>query len=362
MSPPDRGTVAGLLEHPEQVFTHYRQRGISTLVAQEKHMGSRAIVIVCRSEEAARKHFGVTDGTIGVCYTRTGRQFFPDAQRQREFLERVQRALSRTNFWLQHATEWVILDCEIMPWSAKAEGLLTRQYAPVAVAGINALQAAITELEQLGQRGLEVGELVNRHRLRLDAVEKYREAYRRYCWPVRSVSDYRMAPFHILATEGRVHSGENHNWHMTNLAQVAAGCDDGLIVPTPFRQVVLTDSESCEAAVRWWTELTEAGGEGLVFKPFDFVSSHDGEVVQPAMKCRGREYLRIIYGPEYTLEGNLERLRARDVRRKRKLASSEFALRIEALERFTRGESLQRVHECIFGITALESEPLDPRL
>jgi protein phosphatase len=362
MSPPDRGAFTGLLEHPEQVFEHYRQRGLSTLVGQEKHMGSRAIVIVCRTEEAARKRFGVTDGTIGTCYTRTGRQFFPDADMQSEFVARVQQALSRANFWQQHATDWVILDCEIMPWSAKAEGLLTRQYAPVAVAGINALQSAIVDMEQLGQRGLDVQALVERHRLRLDAIEKYRDAYRRYCWPVQSLSDYRMAPFHILATEGRVYSGKSHDWHMTNLAQVAASSEDALLVPTPFRHIALSDSESCTAAVRWWTELTEAGGEGLVFKPFDFVSRHEDAVVQPAMKCRGREYLRIIYGPEYTIEGNLERLRVRDVRRKRKLALTEFALGIEALERFTRGEPLQQVHECIFGISALESEPLDPRL
>lgn len=85
-------------------------------------------------------------------------------------------------------------------------------------------------------------------------------------------------------------------------------------------------------------------------------------LVQPAIKCRGREYLRIIYGPEYTLPEHIERLRGRGLNRKRGLALREFALGIEALERFVRGEPLRRTHECVFGVLALESEPVDPRL
>lgn len=80
-------------------------------------------------------------------------------------------------------------------------------------------------------------------------------------------------------------------------------------------------------------------------------------LVQPALKVRGREYLRLIYGPEYTLPENLERFG-----HKRSLALREFALGIEALERFVRGEPLRRVHECVFAVLALESEPVDPRL
>jgi len=86
------------------------------------------------------------------------------------------------------------------------------------------------------------------------------------------------------------------------------------------------------------------------------------EPVQPAVKCRGKEYLRIIYGPEYSMDGNLERLRKRSLGKKRSLALREFALGIEALEQFVRREPLYRVHECLFGVLALESEPVDPRL
>ena len=84
--------------------------------------------------------------------------------------------------------------------------------------------------------------------------------------------------------------------------------------------------------------------------------------MQPAVKCRGREYLRIIYGPEYTAPEHLERLRERGLSAKRALALREFALGIEAMERFVRHEPLRSVHECVFGVLAMESEPVDPRL
>jgi protein phosphatase len=100
----------------------------------------------------------------------------------------------------------------------------------------------------------------------------------------------------------------------------------------------------------------------MVVKPFDFTARGPRGLVQPAVKVRGREYLRIIYGAEYTRPEHLDRLRARGLGAKRSLALREFALGVEALERFARGEPLRRVHECCFGVPALESEPIDPRL
>jgi protein phosphatase len=100
----------------------------------------------------------------------------------------------------------------------------------------------------------------------------------------------------------------------------------------------------------------------MVVKPLEFVVRGKRGLVQPAVKCRGPEYLRIIYGPEYDAPANLIRLRARGLAAKRSLALGEFALGVEALERFVRREPLRRVHECVFGVLALESEPVDPRL
>src|SRR4029079_3152076 len=223
-----------------------------------------------------------------------------------------------------------------------------------------ALVDVVGVLERATSNGSDVSALLDRHRERASAVEKYVDAYRRYCWSVRSLDDLKLAPFHLLATEGRVHTDRDHLWHMQTLKRL---CDagEGLLLATSHLVVDVTDPESQEAGVRWWEELTGRGGEGMVVKPIDFIARGSRGLVQPAVKCRGREYLRIIYGPEYALPENLERLRGRGLSTKRSLALREFALGIEALERFVRKEPLRRVHEAVFGVLALASEPVDPR-
>lgn len=324
-------------------------------------MGSRAVVIACRDEAAARRRFGVVDEGAGVVLTRTGRRFFDTPKRESELLERVRAALTASGFWDALGTDWVCLDCELMPWSAKAQGLLREQYAAVGAAGRAALAEAVTVLERAGGNGAATGKLLERWRERRTLVDQYVDAYRQYCWTVTSVDDLKLAPFHVLATEGRVHVDQDHIWHMETIARVCAA-DPQVLFATPCRSVDLTDAASEEAAAAWWTDLTGRGGEGMVVKPHEFVARGPRGLVQPAIKCRGREYLRIIYGPEYTLPEHIERLRSRGLNHKRALALREFALGVEALERFVRGEPLRRVHECAFGVLALESEPVDPRL
>jgi protein phosphatase len=321
-------------------------------------MGSRAIVIVCRDESAARRRFGVVEGEFGICYTRTGRRFFDDAQLEREFLENIRNAANAESFWDEFKTDWLCLDCELMPWSAKAQELLKQQYAPVGASAQASLEAEIASLQQARSRGLDVSELLAQTTARKQMVSDYVAAYRRYCWPVGSVADLKLAPFHLLATEGAVHADKLHDWHMQTLARLAGG----ILVATPFLIVDVTNAESEAAGIRWWEELTARGGEGMVVKPLEFIAKNRRGLVQPAVKCRGPEYLRIIYGPEYTASENLERLRARGLSAKRSLALREFALGIESLERFVRQEPLRRAHECVFGVLALESEPVDPRL
>ena len=147
---------------------------------------------------------------------------------------------------------------------------------------------------------------------------------------------------------------------METLAKLAEA--DTILKATAWRLVDVLDEASAKGAIDWWTELTEKGGEGMVVKPRAFVARSGSRLVQPAVKCRGREYLRIIYGPDYDTPENLERLRKRGLAHKRSLALREFALGLEGLARFVRKEPLRRVHECVFGVLALESEPVDPRL
>jgi protein phosphatase len=148
---------------------------------------------------------------------------------------------------------------------------------------------------------------------------------------------------------------------MESIERLAA--EDGqLLRATAHVTVDTTDRSDEERATAWWEELVAAGGEGMVVKPMGFVARGPRGIAQPALKVRGREYLRIIYGPEYAEPANLERLRRRSLGAKRGLAIREFALGVEGLERFVREEPLRRVHECAFGVLALESEPIDPRL
>jgi protein phosphatase len=361
MSPSATSQEAGLLEHPAEAFAYYRGEGIPKVVCEEKHMGSRAVVIVCRDEDAARRRFGVTGEGIGICYTRTGRRFFEDRSLEAALLFRVRSALDGADFWGQFQTDWVCLDCELMPWSVKAQELLRQQYAAVGAASGAALTDSLTALEGAASHGADVGSLLERHKDRAKAALQYVEAYRRYCWPVRSLDDLKLAPFHLLASEGEVHTTKSHVWHMERLAELCRP-DTGLLLATPFKEVDVTDATSQTRAVEWWKDLTARGGEGMVVKPLEFIARGRRGLVQPAVKCRGREYLRIIYGPEYTLPEHLERLRSRGLGAKRSLALREFALGVEAVERFVRWEPLRRVHECVFGVLALESEPVDPRL
>ncbi len=361
MSPVETSTRPDVLEYPTEAFTYYRNNGVPQVICEEKHMGSRAVVIVCQDENAARERFGVVGEGIGVVYTRTGRRFFNDAALEAEFLTRIRDAITRAGLWEDFSTSWFALDCELMPWSAKAQELLQTQYAAVGSAARSALRETITAMQSAAERGSDITVLLTKYQARAGMVEQYIDAYRRYCWDVNSLADLRLAPFHLLASEGVVHTDQPHLWHMEQIGKLHA-TGETLLYPTQFKVVDVTDETSISDGAVWWEALTERGGEGMVVKPLEFIAAGRRGLLQPAVKVRGREYLRIIYGPEYTAPDQIELLRKRGLGTKRALALREFALGIEALERFVRREPLRRVHECIFGVLALESEPVDPRL
>ena len=366
MSPCETSAEDGFLEHPIQAFDYFRSQGVPQIICEEKHMGSRAGVIVCKNSDAARERFGVAGGETGIVYTRTGRRFFKDGDLEAAFLDRIITAMSKTGFWDRFNTTWVCLDCELMPWSSKAQELLRSQYAAVGAAGRVSVPATVALLEETAKRiGINgedrMSDVLNRLKTTGSNLERFTTAYRQYCWTVDSLNDLKLAPFHLLATEHDVHVGENHQWHMTQLAELCKA-DQQLLLATENQIVDVTNPGEVAAGVRWWLDLTGRGGEGMVVKPLDFITRGKKGLNQPAVKCRGREYLRIIYGPDYDTEANLKRLRGRQLGRKRSLAIREFALGLEALERFVRKEPLRRVHECVFGVLALESEPVDPRL
>jgi len=377
MAPTATSSHPGLLEHPQEAFDDFRRDGVGTVVCEEKHMGSRAIVVVCRDEQTAARRFLVAPDagpSAGACFTRTGRPFFKAAELEALFLDRVRDAITGSGLWHELATDWLVLDAELLPWSFKAGDLLRRQYASVGAAATADARASLTVLEAAVARGVDVGAMLENGLAAQAMVAGFVDAYGRYCWNVDSIDDLQLAPFQVLAGEGEVYARRDHRWHLEVLGRLAAA-DPTLFKATAVRVVELAPTadghgdggaRTDEAeAVAWWEQLTAAGGEGMVVKPAASIvvaGSSGNRLVQPGIKCRGREYLRIIYGPEYTAPANLERLRRRSLGHKRSLALREFALGIEALDRFVRGEPLYRVHECVFGVLALESEPVDPRL
>ncbi|KFU82676.1 polynucleotide kinase-phosphatase [Amycolatopsis lurida] len=353
MAPCSTSEADGYLEHPEEAFAEFRAAGVDHVLCEEKHMGSRAVVLVCRDDAVAPARFGIQGP--GAVFTRTGRPFFTPEENAR-LIAGVREAASE--LFEELDTGWLLLDTELLPWSAKAGSLISGQYAAVGAAAQAVLPAAVAALDAAAARGVDVSELVERTRVRESTVDAYRQAYRRYCWPTDGLDGVRLAPFQILASEGHAYHDRPHEWHLSLLDRLTGD----LFTRTRTLAVDTTDPASVARGVDWWLELTGAGGEGMVVKPAANLTRGARGLVQPGVKVRGREYLRIIYGPDYTLPENLSRLRKRGLNRKRALALREYALGLEALERLARGEPLWRVHECVFAVLALESDPVDPRL
>ncbi|MEU0085328.1 polynucleotide kinase-phosphatase [Streptomyces sp. NPDC006274] len=362
MAPTATSREDGYLEHPAEAFAQYRADGVARVVCEEKHMGSRAVALVCRDAGAARERFGA-DGATGALHTRTGRPFFDDPAVTEEILERLRAAVSAAGLWDALDTDWLLLDAELMPWSLKASGLLRSQYAAVGAASGAVLPKAAAALEAAAARGAGVADLLDRQHGRAADAAAFTDAYRRYCWSTDGLDGVRLAPFQILAVQGRSLAAVPHDEQLAWLDELVEHDPTGLLQVTRRLVVDTADEASARAGTDWWLEMTGRGGEGMVVKPLQALARDGkGRLVQPGVKVRGREYLRIIYGPEYTRPQNLERLRNRFLNHKRSLALREYALGLEALDRLADGEPLWRVHEAVFAVLALESEPVDPRL
>ncbi|MEW1551149.1 polynucleotide kinase-phosphatase [Streptomyces tsukubensis] len=368
MAPTATSKEDGYLEHPAEAFAQYRDDGVARVVCEEKHMGSRAVALVCRSAATAHDRFGVgtpdgTGGPTGALYTRTGRPFFPDEAFTEQIIGRLREAVTAAGLWDELNTDWLLLDAELMPWSLKASGLLRGQYAAVGAAAGAVFPQATAALEAAAARGVEVGGLLAAQRERAVDAAAFSEAYRRYCWTTDGLEGVRFAPFQILAVQGRSLADVPHDEQLALLDRLVAHDPTGLVRTTRRLIVDTGDEESVRAGTDWWLAMTEEGGEGMVVKPLrPLARTPKGALVQPGIKVRGREYLRIIYGPEYTRPVHLEQLRKRFLNHKRSLALREYALGLEALDRLAAGEPLWRIHEAVFAVLALESEPVDPRL
>jgi hypothetical protein len=329
---------------------------VNEVICEEKHMGSRAVVLLTRNPD----RFDAPSGWRGTVHTRTGRPFFSDELAD-TFLARLDAAFDSAGLWSELDSDWVMLDAELLPWSLKADDMIREQYASVGAAGTAALPKAVHVLEQAAASGIAVGDLLDRTTSRLRNVEGYVRSYRNYAAPSEGLTGVQLAPFQVLATEGSTYSDRGHDWHLS-VADRLAAVDPEFVRPTKSMIVTLDDPESVDAATGWWESLTAAGGEGMVVKPLANLVRGPKGLVQPGIKVRGREYLRIIYGPDYTEPSNLARLRDRNLAHKRSMALREYALGVEGLERLAAGAPLWKIHQAVFAVLAMESEPVDPRL
>ena len=354
MSPAPSSTADGFLEHPSRAFEAYAAAGVERVVCEEKHMGSRAIAVVARDEEAAARRFGIAGEGPGAVYTRTGRAFFTGSLGT-ELVDRAREAFAPLFSSLD--SDWLVVDCELLPWSAKAMGLIREQYAAVGAASRVVLPAVSSVLAAAAARGLDVGELAGRTRRRTADAAAYRAAYTAYCRPTDGLEGVTLAPFQILASEGRTPAlDEGHPWHLATLATL----DHPLVTHTRHRLVELADPVSRDAATDWWLDLTSAGGEGMVVKPADPPRS---PIFTP--RAAGPEGEGQGVPPDHLRPGlhRVARTPARPEPGQEAVAGPARARPgLEALARFVAGEPLWRVHQAVFGVLALESEPVDPRL
>ncbi|OKP81941.1 polynucleotide kinase-phosphatase [Paenibacillus helianthi] len=343
------------LEHPREAIAYFRSQGVGTMVAEKKHMGSRAVLLLFRDEAAAVPYVGRE--VLGTIYTRTGRAFF-DKDTEAVVLSRLNADLHQADYWACHNTDLLLLDAEIIPWNLKARELIATQYAHVAEAAAMDREHVLEKLREAEIAGRDVSGWVQEMEGKLKNARVFREAFQQYCWDTSGLAGVRIAPFHTLAHSGQSFFDHSHIWHMEHSRELAGLSP--LFMETEYRTIT---SEADEAdVIRWWEELTEDGHEGIVIKPETFIARNGRSIIQPAIKVRGRKYLHIIYGIDYLQPDNLSRLKLRKTSKKERHALMECALSVESVERFIRKEPLERVHECVLAALSLESDPVDPRL
>lgn len=346
------------MEHPEDAVTYFRDEQVGKVIVEEKHMGSRGIVVLCRTHKTAIERFGISGQIPGCAYTRNGRRFFNDEDTEAVFLERLERALTRARFWERFATDWVCFDGEILPWAVKAAE--SSEESDLVQTGMLALSETKRALAEgaISASKKTWTEVVDGERA---ALAKYDAMFKKYRTESANLADLKFAPFHLLAVEGRTFFDCSHLWHMETFSRLARS-GDNFLIPTCYQMISTTEPKTWSKVFDWWEELSKNSAEGFVIKPMKFLPKGRRGFAQPAIKCRTREHLRLVYGPQYDTVEMREALVARDARQRRRNKHRrilrQFALSIEAVTRFVQRNSMNAVHQCVLGVLAQEVAPL----
>ncbi|WP_246234819.1 AAA family ATPase [Bacillus aquiflavi] len=357
MSPaPKASKLADYLEHPQEAFNYYISNGIQRMVAEKKHMGSRGILLLFKDKDSAIPYIGRR--TLGTIYTRTGRPFFTK-ELEEEIVAQLNRDLSQSRYFEKYETDFILLDAEILPWNLKAKELINTQYTHVAEAALMDRVKLIEKLEKALKYNGAVEDWLDEMKAKLQNARVFNDVFQKYCWNIEGKNRIQIAPFHLLAHSDETYFDRSHIWHMEKNQEFSSMSH--LFIETEF--MVISDETSMKEAINWWTSLTEDGHEGFVIKPEYYLSRNEkGNLLQPAIKVRGRKYLHMIYGMDYLQPENLKRLKNRNVGKKQRHTLMEFSLGIEGVERFVHKDSIERIHECVLATLALEADPVDPRL
>ncbi|MDF2880165.1 MAG: polynucleotide kinasephosphatase [Clostridiaceae bacterium] len=343
------------LEHPIEAIEEYKSLGAKRLIAELKHMGSRSTIIVFKDKEKAIEFTNQQEEVI--IYSRTGKKFFNEKENETISL-RIKAILNSIDYFNRFDTGFVIIDAEILPWNAKGEGLLFNQYLPV----LDSALALNTKLyENLKDTPIIKEEMLKEVENNLTNINKYKQQLENYCWDT-NIENIKIAPFHLLAHEGKTFFDKEHEWHLNHFNMFAEN-EDNLFIKTPYVLIDLTKEESISNSIKFWDELTSKGYEGFILKTEYFLEHNDqGELILPMMKVRGKDYLRIIYGINYDNPTVIAKLKNRSLSRKRSLHYRELLLGVEALKRFSNGEDFQTWHEYILTILCMTNEVVDHRL
>lgn len=363
MSPVDTSNE-NYLEHISSAFEYFKKRGIDQVVCESKHMGSRGILVVTRDSTISEKLFNTTD-TVW-CYTRTGRQMFTKEQQEYLF-PKIHEILTKSGIFFEH--KWVILDSEVLPWNLKGEQhLIKNQYGNVGSSGYSALENSYdivkSHYDNLENSSTEIIESVKS--LQMDLIDKqncltrYNNVYTNYVWDIKDFTAIKIAPFHIF-TSGNLNFNITHEQHLELIDNIIKYDTYNIFNKTTLISVDLNNDFQVQYAIKEWEDYTGKGYEGFVVKPKKFLTfDSDHRPIQPAIKVRGRDYLYLIYGTEYTRE--LDKLRKRPVKRKRASAIREFMLGLQGLLMFQQTGNIYETHKYVTAVLSIDSEPLDIRL
>lgn len=319
------------LEHPESAFNYYKSRGITSVVAEEKEMGSRAYVMIFKTLKHAQALGFPTPIIIN------SRQGYPFFNRNNDCLLDLWSGIKDK---LKY--DFIILDCEVLPWNLKARGLIEKDFlVPGQCAWLSRYYGIHNSLIK----------------------EDYKKAdkYLKVLETFASDKEMQFKMFQVLAygqvdiTKHRFVSCINGLFlNKQNNYNILKSLENDVFKSIKGTEFSLNSESDCYKITQNWEEYCKNGGEGYVFKPSDTLFMPTGYFIQPALKVRGKDYLRLIYGIDYLDKDYFNKISRRQIKKKRVLALREFDLSLKILNAFLYRNKAE-LYKSIAGFIGMEN-------